>query len=398
MKNSFFTLYLEINHLNFIFFVLESDEYGNFKIVYKFELPLKGMDNNRITDLNEVARVIKENIYIIEQKLNYTFKEIVLILENFDTTSVNFSGFKKLNRSQILNENITYILNNLKSCVQDTETKKTILHIFNSKFCLDNKKTENLPIGLFGDHYSHELSFILINSNDYLNLNNIFAKCNLKIKKILTKSFIKGVNTSENFSNTETFFQIQVNKDSSTIIYFENNSLKSIQDFRFGTNIIVKDISKVTGLKIEIVKNILEAIEFKEGMYEDELIEKEFFNKDEYRKIKKKLIYEIALARIKEILELLIINNINFKYYIKATKVIFLEIDQELNIKSLKDICKIVFSINGNFKVNFLNETSFSNFSKTVNKLVHFGWKKEAIPITQFKKSIIARFFDAIFG
>ena len=276
--------------------------------------------------------------------------------------------------------------------------KKTILHIFNSKFCLDNKKIENLPIGLFGDHYSHELSFILINSNDYLNLNNIFAKCNLKIKKILTKSFIKGVNTSENFSNTETFFQIQVNKDSSTIIFFENNSLKSIQDFRFGTNIIVKDISKVTGLKIEIVKNILEAIEFKEGMYEDELIEKEFFNKDEYRKIKKKLIYEIALARIKEILELLIINNINFKYYIKATKVIFLEINQELNIKSLKDIWKIVFSINGNFKVNFLNETSFSNFSKTVNKLVHFGWKKEAIPITQFKKSIIARFFDAIFG
>ena len=26
-------------------------------------------------------------------------------------------------------------------------------------FNLDNKKIENLPIGLFGDFYSHELSF-----------------------------------------------------------------------------------------------------------------------------------------------------------------------------------------------------------------------------------------------
>ena len=35
---------------------------------------------------------------------------------------------------------------------------------------------------------------------------------------------------------------------------------------------------------------------------------------------------------------------------------------------------------------------------KTANKLVHFGWSKEAIPISSVKKSIIARFFESIFG
>ena len=53
-----------------------------------------------------------------------------------------------------------------------------------------------LPIGLFGDFYSHELSFSLINNNDYKNLNNIFEKCNLKIKKILLKSFVEGSHIS----------------------------------------------------------------------------------------------------------------------------------------------------------------------------------------------------------
>ena len=39
---------------------------------------------------------------------------------------------------------------------------KTILHIFNSKSILDGKETENLPIGLFGDFYNHELTSFLI--------------------------------------------------------------------------------------------------------------------------------------------------------------------------------------------------------------------------------------------
>ena len=41
--------------------------------------------------------------------------------------------------------------------------KKLILHIFNSKYVLDKKKIENLPIGLFGIFILMRLSFSLIN-------------------------------------------------------------------------------------------------------------------------------------------------------------------------------------------------------------------------------------------
>ena len=81
MKYSSLTLYLEISNTNFIFFAVEIDEKNNFKIVYKLELPIKGIKNNRITNLEEVNDVLKKNIYIIEQKLSHTFKEIVLVLE-----------------------------------------------------------------------------------------------------------------------------------------------------------------------------------------------------------------------------------------------------------------------------------------------------------------------------
>ena len=186
----------------------------------------------------------------------------------------------------MVRENITYILNSLKSYVDETEVKKTIIHIFNSKFNLDNKKIDNLPIGLFGDFYSHELSFILMEKNDYKNLKIIFEKCNLKVKKYLSKSFIEGAHISNNYKNNETFFKIKIYNERSKIFYFENNALKFEQDFKFGNDIIIKDISKITSLKEDdIIKN------FEKNKYsqisDDELVEEVFLVIPIIEKLKK---------------------------------------------------------------------------------------------------------------
>ena len=398
MKNSHLKLYLEINSKNLIFFVGKNNQNDNFENIYKLEVLITGIENNRISNFEKFFNLVKENIYLIEQKLNYTFKEIILILENFNPTFINLTGYKILNGSQILRENITYILNTLKSYVDKIESKKTILHIFNSKFNLDNSKIENLPIGLFGDFYSHELSFTLINTNDFKNLNNIFNKCNLKIKKILLKSFIKGVYISDNNANIDTFFQIEINDVNSKIFYFENNALKFQQDFKFGKEIIIKDISKVTFLKKDTIEEILHKQEFNEKISDDEFIEEEFFKDDNYKKIKKKLIYEVARARINEISELILFKNVNLKYYNKSLKPVFLELNCKLQLKGFEELYKNIFSMNGNLQFKFLNNLSSESTLSTANRLVHYGWKKEAIPTTETKKSLIGKLFEAIFS
>ena len=396
MNKTSLTLYLEINDLNFIFFITENDNDNDLKVKYKLITPLKGIENNRVSDLKKISDTIKENIFLIEKKFNHTFKEIILILENFDPKFINFTGFKKLNGSQIIRENITYILNTLKSCVDKTETKYNILHIFNSNYRLDKEKIDNLPIGLFGDFYSHELSSNLINKNDFRNLENILNNCNLKIKKIFLKSFITGANISDNNLDINTFFKIKIKQDISKIFYFENNSLKYEQNFKFGSNLILKDISKITSLKKDIIEIILNEITFDKNILEEELIDENFFKDFPYRKIKKKLIYDISLARIEEILDIIIFKNINIDFYNKQSNAIFFEIENELYSKSLKEFFKKILKSN-NFEVKSFNKLSDEKMLETVNKLVHFGWKKEAIPITHLKKSIIARFFDAIF-
>ena len=389
-------LYLQLNNLVFKFLVGAENENNNLKILYELEVPVEGIENNRVSDLEIVYKVLKENIYLIEQKLNFTFKEVVLILENFTPKYLNLSGFKSLNGSQVVRENITYNLNVTKSYINSNENKKTIIHIFNSSYHLDYKKIENLPIGLFGDFYSHELSFILINLNDYKNLKNIFDKCNLKINKIFDKNFIDAAYISENQKNTETFFKINIGNNHSKIFFFENNSLKSEQNFKFGTDIIIKDISKITSLDRETVKSILNQINFQGDISDEELISKDLFLDSNFRKIKKKLIYEIILARIKEICQKMIFYNINYSYYIKFTKKFFLEFDN-LQENCIKEIFQNIIKSQDKIDLSLV-EISTEDTVKVANKIVHFGWKKEAIPITQTRKSLIVKLFDAIFN
>ena len=142
-------LYIEINSYNYVFFVVKKDEQNDCKIALKLEIPLNGIDNNRVSNIDLSSNVIKENIFLIEKKFNYTFKSLFLIIDNFNPQFINISGYKKLNGSQVLKENITYILNTLKSCVEEIEEKKKILHIFNSKFYLDKKKNRKFTYWTF---------------------------------------------------------------------------------------------------------------------------------------------------------------------------------------------------------------------------------------------------------
>lgn len=161
------------------------------------------------------------------------------------------------------------------------------------------------------------MSFTLINTNDHKNLKNIFDRCKLKIRKILVKNFIRGVNICENNKNIDTFFYIEINKSSSKIFFFENSSFKFEQNFKFGTDIIFKDISKITSLNVETIKLILKNFDLKEGISESELIDLKPYTSYESRKIKKKLLYDIALARIIEMSEIMIFKNINLSHYNK---------------------------------------------------------------------------------
>ena len=353
MQNNYRSLLIEINNFSFKFNVI-SIEKDNLKILYSDTIENKEVFKNEISNYDSVINLLKKAIFKIEQKLKYVFKEAVIIIENLESSVINISGYKKLNGSQLVKENITYIINSLKSKINEIEKDKTILHIFNSKFNLDNVQVENLPIGLFGNFYSHELSFFLINSNYFNNINNIFSKCNLRIKKIISKSFVDGVKIIDHYIDTETFFTIKIEKNNSQIIFFENSSLKFIQNFKFGSSLVFNDISKITGLKIDIIKKILLNTNFLQENLKNEYLGKEYFEDQKFRKIDKQLILDVANARIKEFAEIMIFKNYNLRSFLDKKKTIFLKIDDNLSLKFFLKNYVEFFSYDNFYKLKFI--------------------------------------------
>ena len=74
-----------------------------------------------------------------------------------------------------------------------------------------------------------------------------------------------------------------------------------------------------------------------------------------------------------------------------------MRIRNQPHLKCFKDIYKSLLTKNYDFKVKYLENTSSEELMFNANKLVHFGWKKEAIPVTHTRKSLIAKLFGALF-
>ena len=124
------TLFIEINKFEFFFSVCNIVDNQKIEIIHSASVPIEGIIDNKISDYELLYNLIKKNIYNIEQKINFVFKEIIIILDNLNLSLINFTGFKNLNGSQLVKENITFILNSLKSEIIKFEKKKNYSSYF----------------------------------------------------------------------------------------------------------------------------------------------------------------------------------------------------------------------------------------------------------------------------
>ncbi len=393
-----YNLLVEINDLNVIFIVGKFDDNQNFNVIHKAIISNNEIKKSDLINVEAAYLTLKKNIQEIEKKLDCIFNEATIVIDNFNCESLNISGFKRLNGSQILKENISYILNSLKLSVTENEKNKDILHIFNSKSILDGQYISNLPIGLNGNFYNHELSFFLIEKNDHKNIKYIFNKNNLVVKKIFIKSFIDGVQLINQDQTTDSFFKVEISSNKSKIMLFDKSSFRYEEKFNFGYNIILKDINKVCYITDQEIKKLLKEKFFKKNIDENDYLDDKYLLNKPIKKIRKKLLKDVAKARIEEIASIILKKNININSYLKDIKHIYLSIDDETIFENFEKEIKFYFSDNENLKLQKIDKFETNSNFLCVANLALFGWKKEAIPITQGENSLITKIFKYLFG
>ena len=89
--------------------------------------------------------------------------------------------------------------------------------------------------------------------------------------------------------------------------------------------------------------------------------------------------------------------SLNIKSFLNTNLKIFLQINEECNLKSFDKIYKNIFS-NNKYELNLINNRDQNQVYENAFNIVQYGWKKEAVPIIHQKKSLIGRFFDLFFN
>jgi len=392
-------LVIDLNDNKVVFFVVSFNEKKDFKLLKKVILEIEGIQNGRVINIETVSQLLKKTINSIEDDIGYFFSNAAVIINPNQINCLNVSGYKKLNGSQVSSEDIVYILNDIKKIILESENSDSLIHLFNSNFSLDSDNLENLPIGLFGEFYNQNMTFFLANKNTLKNIKTVFNNCGLNIEKIILKPFAEGIYHLSNNRSDKNFIILRLEKNRINVSLFKNKSYVFVEDFNFGFNLIVKDISKLCSLKVEEVEKFMKKIELKKVLENNNetYLQEEFFYISPYRKIKYQLILDIITARMEELFEICCKKNINIKNLMSNCKTyIYIEsCEYHGNIQYVIENSKLT-----TVECIFNSETE-QNLLASVNgacELIGKGWEKEAIPTTFKKKSIISRFFERLFN
>jgi len=392
-------LIIDLNDNKIIFFVLSYNDNKDHKSIKNIIIDAQGIQNGRIVDIDLVAQLIKKTISSIEDELDHIFSKISIVIDPNNVNCINISGYKKLNGSQVSREDVTYILNNIKKIVTTSEDKHSLVHLFNASFSLDSDNLENLPIGLFGEFYNQNMTFFLVNKNILKNIKLVFNNCDLNIDRIILKNFSRGINFLFKNKNNKNFIIIALNDKKINISLFKNKSYVLTQDFNFGIELIIKDISKLCSLKISEVEIFLKSIDLKKALGSDNesYLDRIFFSNSPYRKIKLQLILDIMTSRLDELIEICYEKNSNLNYFRENNNVIYVTIEKPEYFKNIEFALQKNKLIKPEFIFGKKDEDTSLLSLYGAAELVGRGWEKEAIPVFHKKKSIISTFFSNLF-
>jgi len=172
------------------------------------------------------------------------------------------------------------------------------------------------------------------------------------------------------------------------------------QDFDFGADLIIKDISKLCSLKINEVEFFLNEINLNSEIEIDvnSCLNENFFSTSPYRKIKHQLILDIITARLDELVEICYENNKNLDYFRKSNNAIYVIISKDEHLKNIQFALQKNRLMDARF---IFGQNVDDNLLFSLNgaaELIGRGWEKEAIPVIQPNKSLISNFFSRLFS
>ena len=123
---------------------------------------------------------------------------------------------------------------------------------------VDGKKFDEEPIGVYANHFSHEMTFLTAPKNNIKNINETFINSDIEVERYVSSIFALAAQLLNIDELKQGSILIDIGLEKISVGFFQNIALVNSFTMPIGVNHITKDISKVCLLDLqdsEIIKN-----------------------------------------------------------------------------------------------------------------------------------------------
>ena len=360
----------------------------------------KTHSNVNIEDINlhDFEKKIKELIQTTEKQINYHIKDLNVMLDLSNFSSIDVSLKKNYEGKNISLEDIQILLQESRQMFQENNKNNKIIHMIVKKFIFDENVFLEIPENnLKCNNLTLEIKFICYPNNILDKIQNIFNYNDVVINNFSCSTYVKSLNYNKLFQNHEKKIFLDIGFKKTCLAVYEKDVLIHLNSIPIGGNHITSDISQILKLSredSEILKKSLNKTETifsdNDEIEKDEIVTKlELINKGISEDLLKKVIY----ARIEEIINLSF-KKINFDQSIKDNNYILVFIGEGSKILNKNAI----YLEN---KYHFINEMNFYEenvelICRSAHNISHNNYNNEVNFVSKKPKKI--GFFEKLFN
>ena len=214
-----FKTFLSISSNKLAIYLIETK---NHSVLFEKEVDIE--NNNKKFDTNNLDKFLKENIFNIEKLVKQFVKNIYLIIDIKDLFPVKIS-IKKNNYGNLITfDSLKYPLNEIKDQCHKTLKNEKIIHMIIDNYQIDKKDFKFLPKNLNCNDFSLDVTFICLSNKKVKNLEKIFNKYHISIKKIISAKYVREYLGGEDIDVFDKTLKIIDGFNENEVIFVEKSS------------------------------------------------------------------------------------------------------------------------------------------------------------------------------
>jgi len=199
MSEKNFDIFLEINYfkLNLAAF---SKLNGQLEY-YKEKSYIDYFEKNNQLNFDKLQKFAEESIIELEKSINFFVKDIYLIIETPDSTSIKLSISKNNEGKNLVKKDVMYLIQDAKQHFLKSNNELNIIHIIVENYVLDNLSYNFLPLEKNCKKLSIDIQFICFPKHLVKKFEKLFSNQQIYINQFICLNYVRKFDLKTNNKN-----------------------------------------------------------------------------------------------------------------------------------------------------------------------------------------------------